>query len=208
MPHRADMSRAAAETKRAELLRATRKCVARSGFAGTTVAAIAREGGVSVGSVYSYFDTRELLLAEVFRSAAGHELQTVATAVAAAGDTATAQLCALVDTFAYRALRGRQMAWSLLFEPVMTGVDVERLAFRRSYRTLGEQIIRHGIAAGEFVPQDPQVSSAAVMGAISEALVGALSPLADRDATAHLADSNVVDEIRLFCIRALRGLAD
>lgn len=204
MPYRStELTRTSAEARRAGFLRSARSLVSTHGFAGATVSAIADESGTSVGLVYSYFDDRENLLAEVFRSAANHELDAVRQAVAAAGTDPIAQIAALIDTFARRALRGRQMAWSLLFEPVIPGVDRERLVFRRAYRELCEDIIRAGVVADVFVAPNLEVCAAAMMGAISEALVGALHPLAETTSTS----ADVVTNIRHFCFRALNATA-
>jgi len=194
-------TRRSAQAKREALLGAARAVVAQSGFAGAAVAAIAERGSVSVGSVYSYFDNREALLAEVFRNAAEYEFGRVEAAVEAAGPGPDDRLRALIDTFADRALRGRRLAWSLLFEPVDPAVDRERLRLRQSYRDLGEAIIVDGIAQGRFVDQDAPVAAAALMGAISEALVGALNP-----DTAPLAGDDpdaLLTTITDFCFRAL-----
>ncbi len=192
-----ELTRKKAETKRDGLLRAARSLVAAGGFRAATVAAVAARCEVSVGSVYSYFDSRDGLLAEVFRSAAGHEIDVVRAAVTAAGSPATDRLGALIDTFCARALQGRRMAWALLFEPVSPAVEAERLIYRRSWTDLGEQIVGDGVAAGEFVPQDPRLASSAVMGAVSEALVGWLRPDEVPEPSAEL------DGIRRFCFRAL-----
>lgn len=195
-----EATRASAEAKRASMLAAARAVVAEEGFAGATVSAIAERSGVSVGSVYSYFDNRETLLAEVFRNAAEYELAQVQRGVDEIGDDARDQLGALIDVFAARALRGRRMAWSLLFEPVIPAVEMERLRLQQAYRDLNERIIAGGVAAGVFAEQDVPVVSSAVMGAISESLVGALNPIhtnvpSDVDA--------LVATIRTFCFRAL-----
>ncbi|MGY1720198.1 TetR/AcrR family transcriptional regulator [Blastococcus sp. SYSU DS0552] len=203
MPYRAtELTRRTAERRRETLLAAARHLVAGHGFAAATVAAIAQEAGVSVGSVYSHFDSREYLLAEVFRSAAAHELAAVRTAVADAGPRPADRLDALVRTFAGRALQGPRMAWALLFEPVTSGVDAERLVFRRSYTELGEQIVHDGIAEGVFVEQDVVLAASAVMGAISEALVDRLRPLGPATTT-PTTDHDVITGIRSFCFRAL-----
>lgn len=196
-----EATRASAQAKRDAVLAAARDVVAAGGFAGASVAAIAERSGVSVGSVYSYFDNREALLAEVFRVAAEEEFARVARAVGAAGGDPAARLAALIETFAERALRGRRMAWSLLFEPVTAAVDAERLRLRRSYRELGETIVADGIAAGTFVDQDVPVVAGAVMGAVSESLVGALNP----ELTPHPpADpATLIATIRRFCFLAL-----
>ncbi|GAC79812.1 DNA-binding transcriptional regulator, AcrR family [Gordonia malaquae] len=195
-----EATRRAAQEKRAAMLAAARGLVADAGFSGATVAAIAEGADVSVGSVYSYFDNRETLLAEVFRTAAEYEFAQVAAAVEAAGGDPLAQLDALIVTFADRALRGRRMAWSLLFEPVIPAVDAERLRLRQWYRDLGEAVIAAGVASSAFVDQDVRVTASAVMGAISEALVGALNP--DTSPLATDPDQ-LLGTIRAFCLRAL-----
>jgi AcrR family transcriptional regulator len=198
VPYRQTAStRKNAENKRDGLLRAARSLVASGGFAAATVAAVAARGQVSVGSVYSYFDSRDGLLAEVFRSAAGHEIDVVRAAVTGADRPATDRLAALIRTFGGRALQGRRMAWALLFEPVNPAVEAERLTYRRSYTDLGEQIIRAGLADGDFVPQDARLASSAVMGAVSEALIGWLRPDSPEPSPGTL------DEIERFCFRAL-----
>ncbi|MCF8569516.1 TetR/AcrR family transcriptional regulator [Gordonia sp. HY002] len=182
------------------MLASARRLVADAGFSAATVAAIAAGSGVSVGSVYSYFDNRDALLAEVFRDSAEHEYAQVAAAVDATAGSAD-RLDALVSTFADRALRGRRLAWSLLFEPVIPTVDAERLRLRRWYRALGAGVIADGIADGTFVDQDAGVAASALLGAIAESLVGALnpdtSPLAGDDPDVLLATT------RAFCFRAL-----
>ncbi|GAA4661340.1 TetR family transcriptional regulator [Gordonia humi] len=193
-------TRRSAQAKRAAMLSAARGLVAESGFSAATVAAIAEGSGVSVGSVYSYFDNRDTLLAEVFRDTAEYEFARVSAAVDAA-DSPVARLDALIVTFAERALRGRRLAWSLLFEPVIPAVDAQRLRLRRWYRDLGAQVIDDGVAAGVFIPQDAGVTASALLGAISESLVGALNP----DIAPPVADDPdaLLDTIRAFCFRAL-----
>lgn len=109
-----------------------------------------------------------------------------------------ARLEAFADTFTRRALRGRRLAWSLLFEPVSPVVERERLVYRREYAQLCEGVIRDGVAAGLFARQNAAVAASA---AISEALVGRLSPEVSQKA--EVPDEQLVAEIRGFCLRAL-----
>ncbi|MEU4689492.1 TetR/AcrR family transcriptional regulator [Actinoplanes sp. NPDC023714] len=202
MPYRQTaLTRKNASEKRESLLRAARGLVAADGFKAATVAAIAARCSASVGSVYSYFDSRDRLLAEVFRSAANHEIDIVREAVADSGQQASDRIGELVRIFSGRALQGRRMAWALLFEPVSPVVEEERLVYRRSYTEIGEQIIRDGLGRGEFVPQDARLAASAVMGAVSEALVGWIRPESPQPSPAE--QSDVIDGIRLFCFRAL-----
>ena len=206
MPYRQTAStRKNAEDKREAFLRAARALVAADGFRAATVAAIAARCQASVGSVYSYFDSRDRLLAEVFRSAAGPEIDLVRDAVSEAGQQASERLAELIRIFSGRALQGRRMAWALLFEPVSPVVEAERLVYRGSYTDLGEQIISDGLARGEFVAPDARLAASAVMGAVSEALVGWIRP--DSLEPSPEEQARVTDGIRSFCFRAL-GVTD
>ncbi|RLV56833.1 TetR/AcrR family transcriptional regulator [Aeromicrobium phragmitis] len=203
MPYReTEATRRRAEERRANLLRAARDLVARHGFAGAKITAIAETCGTSVGLVYTYFDNRDELLATVFRESASHELAAVRAGTAAAGPAPRERLDAFIRTFAGRALRGRQLAWSLLFEPVSPLVEAERLTYRRAYVDLAESILRDGIADNTFAQQNVGLSGAATIGAISESLVGRLNPVG-YDGLDGLDDTVIVDDIVVYCFRAL-----
>jgi TetR/AcrR family transcriptional regulator len=58
--------------KRQRVLASAKKSFARFGFAGTNVNAVAREAGISVGSLYQYFRTKEDLFLALIESS--HEL--------------------------------------------------------------------------------------------------------------------------------------
>ena len=195
---------AARREREAALLSAARGIVADAGFASASVKAIAEAAGVSAGTVYTYFGSRDELLAEVFRAAAGRELDEVRRAVAAAGQApgrgrAQREISALVGTFARRALAGRTLAWALLIEPAGELIDAERLAHRRAYAQEMEAIVTRGIEARELPEQDPRIVGPGLIGLISEALTGPLSPEGAVPA-AHLI-SGVTD----MCLRAVGG---
>lgn len=195
-----DKTRAAKAERRTALLTEATALVAEGGFAAATVKAIAQRSQVSVGSVYSYFDGNADLLAAVFTAGAEQELTAVRTAVAAAGSAAD-RLRAVVETFALRAIRGRQLAWSLLFEPVDARIDAERLRFRAEYHALTTAILRDGIDTGEFPPGRVDVVATALIGAISEALTGRLSPT-HAVATSE-DDAEIVEAIVHFCFHGV-----
>lgn len=200
-----EYTRGVAEQRRARFLQVATATVARDGFAGATVKAIAAECETSVGTLYSYFDSRAHLLTEVFRAAAAHELAAVTAAVDAAekaGAPAADQIDALVATFASRALAAPGLAYALLFEPADPGVVAERLRFREAYHGLGAQILRGGTASGELADQHTDITAAAVIGAISEALVGRLAP-APVAAVTDLPSDQTIAEIQRFCRRAI-----
>jgi AcrR family transcriptional regulator len=179
-------------------VRAAHALIARGGYREAQVAAVAARAGVATGSVYRHFPSKADLFAEVFRRASQREVDATREAAQAAGGPAPRRLAAAVETFARRALRGRRLAWALLAEPVDPAVEVERLAFRRAYAAGFEEVLREGVAAGELAPQNVELSAAALVGALGEALVGPLSPIADDvDADALVAD------LVSFCLRSV-----
>ena len=58
----------AKEARRQELIKATMKCIARSGLSSTTMAEITQEAGLSLGIVNLHFQSKENLLQETLRS--------------------------------------------------------------------------------------------------------------------------------------------
>lgn len=163
---------------RERLLDAARELLTEGGYAAASIAALADRAGVATGSVYNHFASKQELLAAVFRHVAGHELAAVREAVQA-GSGAAQQVRALVEVFSYRALRSPRTAWALLAEPVDPLVEQERLTYRRGYHALAESVVAAGVATGELPAQNPRLSAAAVIGAVSEALLGPLSPSAN-----------------------------
>jgi AcrR family transcriptional regulator len=198
MPYRETKRTAAKREKTREAIVAgALDLVASGGYAAVSMAAVASRAGIAVGSVYNYFPSKADLFAEVFRRASGHELATTRASAAEAG-SARECLVATIATFTRRSLRGRRLAWALLAEPVDQLVEVERLAFRRAYRDLFAKIVEDGIAAGELPDQDVELTAAALVGAIGEALVGPLSPVA-----AASDPDEVLEALLPVCLRAV-----
>jgi AcrR family transcriptional regulator len=195
MPYRpTERTEAKRTATRERIVRAALELVARGGYREAQVAAVARRAGVATGTVYRHFPSKADLLTEVFRVASQREVDAVAQA---GGETAQQRLAAAVETFARRALQGRRLAWALLAEPVDPAVEAERLQFRRAYADVFAAILAQGVAARELPPQDVAFTSAALVGAIGEALVGPLSPThAATDADA------LVDRLITFCLRS------
>lgn len=222
MPYQATRATQATRVRRQRaLLHAATAVVTAHGFRLATVKSVAAAAGMSVGSVYLFFPTKAELLAAVFRQAAEVELAAVRTAVhdartasaqtgagsdaAAPGQTAAAELTALVRSFAHRAITGRRLAWALLLEPVDRAIDLERLEYRRLYANLVADILGRGIRSGELAPQNPELSGGAIVGAISEALIGQLSPWHSDIPQSTESDSTdeVIAAINALCLRAV-----
>jgi AcrR family transcriptional regulator len=180
---------------------AAHELIAHGGYREAQVAAVAARAGAATGTGYRHFPSKADLFAEVFRRASQREVDATRAAGEAAGPRAVDRLAAAVEAFARRALRGRRLAWALLAEPVDPAVEAERLVFRRAYAAVFAEILREGLAAGELPPQNVELTAAALVGALGEALVGPLSPVAaDVDADALVAD------LVAFSMRSVTGL--
>jgi AcrR family transcriptional regulator len=62
------------EAVRDRLLEATRRCLTRKGYEGTTVRDIAGEAGVSIGTLYNYFASKEDLIEALSEHVLGDDL--------------------------------------------------------------------------------------------------------------------------------------
>ncbi len=191
---------------RQRIIDCTYECVADGGFRSARITRIAGLAGVATGTIYRHFESREDLFAGVFRLATQREVDKVAEALGTDGDAAM-RLEKALRQFARRALRGPVMAWSLIAEPVDPKVEEERLKYRKAYASLFETAIREGIKEGCIPDQDARQSSTCLVGAISESLVGPLSPSQVEETTENTTDNNdpLVDAIIRFCMQGLTG---
>lgn len=184
---------------RERLLAAALDIIRDGGYAAASVAEIAERTGVAAGTLYRHFPSKGELFAELFRTVCSGELAAMRGADPGPGIPAATRAEAVVATFAGRALVTPRLAWALLAEPVDPLVDAERLAYRRAYRELLAEIVRAGVTEGDLPPQDPDLSAAALVGGIGEALVGPTSPV-----TSHAPDAQeLVDALCTFARRSL-----
>jgi AcrR family transcriptional regulator len=156
--------------QRAAIVTAAGELLAEQGYAACSVAAVAARAGVAAGTVYRHFDDKAELVAELFREVVGREVDAVRTAVLGVDDP-TAQVAAVIETFAGRALKSPRLAFALLAEPVDPVVDALRLEFRTAFGAVIADVVAAGVARGQLPPQHPTVVAAALVGAIGEALV-------------------------------------
>lgn len=193
----------AASPTRDRLLRAAREVVEAHGYGGASVAAIADRAGVANGTLYRHFGSKAELFVEVFRDVCGREVDAMRAAVVLVEDRPrpdpVERVLAPLDVFARRALQNRALAWALLAEPVDALVDEVRLEYRRAYRDLLAGLLAEAIAAGALPDQSPELTAAALVGAVGEALVGPVSPGGSGDATA---DAALLVALAAVCRRA------
>jgi AcrR family transcriptional regulator len=192
------MSVAQAST-RERLLGAARELIEEGGYASASVLAITQRAGLAAGTLYRHFPSKAELFVELFRTVCEHELQIGQQAAAQDVQSTVERVEIVLATFAERALRNPRLAWALIAEPVDALVDAERLAYRAHYARLLAAGLRAAIAAGEVPQQDADLTAAALVGGIGEALVGPLSPLAADSPPA----AEIVASLRVFVHRAV-----
>lgn len=205
-------------TKKAQIkekiLLSTRHIILLSGFRGATVNAIAIDANVATGTLYRHFPSKSDLFSEVFRAATEIEVSKVAEAINRDAP-ATQRLIAAVNCFSRRALKAPQLAWALIAEPVDPMVDVDRLFYRQAYADIFEQLVEDGMQSGEFPLQNKSITAAALVGAMSESLVGPLSPPSRAQLNSKSSSNKydlsttdkeaLINSIAKFCVQAVTG---
>ncbi len=184
------------------ILSAARALVTTGGFRAAQMAAVAERAGIATGTVYRYFPTQADLFAELFRINSQREVDAFAAA-ASVGASYAVRLQSAIETFMERALRGRRLAYALIAEPADPLVEAERLVYRRAYARVVEDLLREGVAAGEFVAQDVKASAAALVGALGESLLGPLAPSARRLRSVSSKSFSPTRSILEFSLRAV-----
>lgn len=197
---------------RERILKEARILVAEGGFAAAAVAQVANRSDIATGTIYRHFPSKAELVAEVFRHATEHELFAVTQATLQEG-SCTDRLLQAVETFADRALRGPRLAYALIAEPVDPLVEKERLSYRFAYAQAFEDLINEAMANDEFVPQNASISSAALVGMLSESLVGPLAPqiesydeqITQREALTKDEQRDLIEHLKALALRSVAG---
>jgi len=189
---------------RARILRAARTLISRGGFREASIAAVAREVGMSIGAIYRYFPSKAVLFVELLTSAVDHECAVLQAIIDQPGP-ASARLRAAVMSFAERALKGPNLAYAFMAEPTDTEVEATRILCKRQFGAVFEQVLREGIRRREFPAQRAAVTAACIVGAFTEALV---RPVAPRTSSPrNRGDARLAREIADACLRAAGAAA-
>ncbi len=199
MPYRpTERTRARLAAVRERIVAAALDQLAEGGYASASVVAVARRAGVATGTVYRHFPSKADLFAEVFRRASQREVD-VLRDMTDRNEPVAHRLAAWVEAFVRRALAEPTRAYALIAEPVDPAVEQERLTFRRAYADLFERALNDGMERRELAPLDAQLTAAAIVGALAEALVG---PLQHR----HQGADALVAGLQTFVLRSV-GIA-
>jgi AcrR family transcriptional regulator len=195
--------------KRQKIIEATQKRIRKAGFAGVSMANIAKEAGVATGTLYRYFPSKQALCTEVFRIYTDIEVRLIHSLATEPNQNPAQKLIAAIEVFSLRAIKSRHLAWSLIVEPLDPALEAERLHYRTSYAAIYTQLIEEGIEQHQFQPQVSSVSAAAIVGALAESLVGPLSVLAQHPDqnrnTSNMTTEHeqLIQNITRFCLSAV-----
>jgi len=185
--------------KKAQILRAARSVVMDGGFRELQMNAVAAAAGIAVGTIYRYFPSRAELCSAIVSTTSQREVD-VLSAIASSDGTPGQKLQDAVNTFARRAMRGRRLAYGLIFEPIDPEVESTRLKYRRAIAGVVQTIITEGISIGEFRTSDPEIAAPCLVGAFMEGLIGALAPDIAGDPERA---GNIAEAIAGLCLAAV-----
>jgi len=161
--------------KKTQILRAARSVVMDGGFQELQMNAVAAAAGTAVGTLYRYFPSRAELCAAIVSTVSQREVD-VLSGIAIAEGEPSQKVRDAVRAFVLRAMRGRRLAYGLIFEPIDPEVESTRLKYRHAIARVFETIIKEGIATGEFRELDVEVAGACLVGAFMEGLISVLAP--------------------------------
>jgi AcrR family transcriptional regulator len=165
MPRKPDPN----NTRSNEIIRATIRCLARSGFSQLTMKRLAAEAGVSQGILHYYFKDKRAILA----AAAGHvmdDLDLRAKSESANSRDASSRLRAMIKACLAVATDDREF-WTVfmalwgesLHDPALASIN--KAAYQRARKAIGG-IIEQGVRDGDFKPANIVDTSAMVLALI------------------------------------------
>ncbi|MBN9543889.1 MAG: TetR/AcrR family transcriptional regulator [Alphaproteobacteria bacterium] len=137
-----------------EILDAALACFAEKGFAGTRMDDIAARAGISKGTIYLYFDSKEAVFKALARQSIGAQLESVLTHVKAAQGSSAELLRFVIGTLGgFASTSDRVVLAKVLLAEAGNFPELAEF-WRREIVDRGvslfETIIRRGITRGEF----------------------------------------------------------
>ena len=162
--------RGVAALRRAAIVRATIRCLARDGYSGLTMRRVAREAKVSQGILHYYFADKRAILVAALETVAADLDRRVAAAQDRGPKDARARLLALVEACLRLAVEERAF-WIVLVEFWGEMMHDRRLRtinaalYDRTRRLIGA-VVAQGVRMGTFRRTDPLRAAAVIVGLV------------------------------------------
>jgi AcrR family transcriptional regulator len=153
------------EARRKTIVDTSARVFAQGGYHGTGIAELCEANELGKGALYHYIGSKEELLVAITDSVMDEVLAGV-DRVAATGGTAVERLQLLGSEYLGIVVRLPDHVWVLLHEfPALTGERATDFHKRRHvFESAVEQILRDGMAAGEFRKTAPRLAALAWLG--------------------------------------------
>lgn len=162
--------RGVAPLRRAAIVRATIRCLARDGYSGLTMRKVAREAKVSQGILHYYFADKRTILVAALETVAADLDRRVAAAQDRGPKDARARLLALVEACLRLAVEERAF-WIVFVEFWGEMMHDRRLRtinaalYDRTRRLIGA-VVAQGVRVGTFRRTDPLRAAAVILGLV------------------------------------------
>ncbi len=148
------------EARIPEILDAALACFAEKGFAATRMEDIASRAGISKGTVYLYFESKQAVFKALARQSIGAQLEGVLAHVAGSQDTSAELLRFVIGAIAHFAITSdRVILGKVLLAEAGNFPELAEF-WRREIIDRGlevfQTIIRRGVASGEFRDVPPE----------------------------------------------------
>lgn len=185
-----------AALRRREILEAARHEISANGINDVSMKRVALLAGCSVGTLYTYFGSRDELLYAAFQHYAQREYDVIHEQLAAASDPSPGRRASrLAHAFVHRALSDPCMAASMMFRPAPSSIESARRTshniFARAFATA---------IAGHPPNQHDHMMGRALVGSI---YIIMQEPLYDAPSFFSKAERNAfADQMTHLCLRA------
>jgi len=149
------------EERPTEILEAALLVFGERGYAGTRLEDVARQAGVSKGTVYLYFDSKEALFKAMVRNKVGTAITQFRETVRQHTGSSEALLRQIIEML-WRGMRdeGKARLSRLVHSEITNFPELARFYFAEVVipaREIVSQVISRGIRDGEFVPVNPDL---------------------------------------------------
>jgi TetR/AcrR family fatty acid metabolism transcriptional regulator len=186
------------EERKAQLLEAALRVFARQGFHAATVSDVAAEAGVSQGTVYHYFDSKESMLLAAYTQWAQQSLREEIAQALQAEPTAAGKLALIAQAATARVTSSLQLCEASVefWSHIQRNTEIKK-GFQQMFKTMAvdvAEVIQQGIDMGEFRAIDPNVTARLLI-AMYDGLV--LQWLADKKAIDWESCTNTLMELIL-----------